>query len=220
MRNLVATVLTTAALAGCVSVPKQAVSNSDVASWQGKTVALTERPRAGMVAMTAGKGAFGVFGVAAAVQSGKSIVKEDGIEDPAREVGHALLQVAEQRYGVVPAATGLVETDSTDIAALAAAAHGADLLIDVQSLGESINYFPTNWSHYWVGSGLVVRVIDVHRGVVLGGGMCHRDTRKDSSPPTRTELMGDQGKLLKTILGAQWDSCEGELAQKALPAKS
>jgi hypothetical protein len=65
-----------------------------------------------------------------------------------------------------------------------------------------------------------VRVIDVHRGVVLGGGMCHRDSRKESSPPTRSELLANQGQLLKTFLGAQWSSCQDELAKKALPAKS
>jgi len=219
MRRVVAIMLAGAMLSGCVSVPKQAVSDQAVAGWQGRSIAVTERPREAMVAMTAGKAAFGLIGAAAAVESGKSIVTENGIKDPAPEVARALVQVAQQRYGVVPAAIGPVKTNSTDIAAVAAAAHGADLLIDVQSLGESINYFPTNWSHYWVSSGLVLRVIDVRRGVVLGGGMCHRDSRHDSSPPTRDDLLAAHGELLKQMLGVQWDSCRDELAQKFLPAK-
>lgn len=219
MRRVVSIMLAGAMLSGCISVPKQAVSDKAVAGWQGKTIAVTERSREALVAMTAGKAAFGVFGAAAAVDSGKSIVKEDAIKDPAREVSRSLVQIAEQRYGVVPAAIGPVQTDSDDIAALAAAAHGADLLIDVHSLGETINYFPLDWSHYWVGSGLVLRVIDVRRAVVLGGGMCHRDSRKESSPPTRSDLLADHGELLKDMLGLQWDSCRDELAQKFLPAK-
>lgn len=214
MRNTTATVVAALMAAGCVSVPKQAVSDKTVAGWHGKSVALTDRPRAGFVAMTAGKGAFAAIGAVAAINAGKTIVEENGIEDPAPHVGRDLLQLAQTRYGVVPSTLEPVKVDTGDAKLLAKAATGADLLLDVQSVGGQFTYFPTNWSHYWVSSGLVVRVIDVHTGEVLGGGACHRDTRNDASPPTKAELLANRAQLLKTILDTQRDSCRDELAEK------
>lgn len=218
MRNLIVVAIAAASISGCVSVPKQAVSEKAATGWSGKTIALTERPRAGFVAMTAGKGAFALIGAAAAIESGKTIVEENGIEDPAPHVSGELLQMAQARYGVVSASLPPVKVDTTDPKLLSKAANGADLLLDVQSLGASFNYFPTQWGHYWVTSGLVVRLIDVHTGEVLGGGACRRDSRKDPNPPTKDELLANKAELLKTILATQRDACRDELAPKLLPA--
>lgn len=228
MRNLMVAVLAASMMAGCISVPKQAVSDKAAGGWHGKSVALSDRPRPGFVATTAGKVAAGaLFGVVgaiasqnAALASGKTIVEENGIEDPAPRVSRELLQIAQTRYGVVPATLTPVKVDTTDAKQLAKAASGADLLLDVQSLGAQFNYFPTNWSHYWVSSGLVLRVIDVRTGDVLGGGMCHRDSRKETNPPTKDDLLANKAELLKEILATQRDSCRDELAQKFLPAQS
>ena len=220
MRNFIVATIAASVAMGCVSVPKQAVSDKAAAGWRGKTVVLTERPRAGFVAMTAGKGAFALIGAAAAIESGKTIVEENGIEDPAPHVGVEFLHMAEARYGVVPSTLASVKIDTTDPKQLSKAASGADLLLDVQSLGANFNYFPTQWGHYWVGSGLVVRVIDVHTGQVLGGGSCHRDTRKDANPPTKDDLLANKAELLKTILATQRDSCRDELASKLLPTQT
>ncbi len=219
MRNLTMAMLAASMMAGCVSVPKQAVSEKAAGNWHGKSVVLSDRPRAGFVAMTAGKGAFALIGAAAAIESGKTIVEENGIEDPAPVVAHELLKLAQARYGVVAASLGPVKVDTTDVKQLAKAAGGADLLLDVQSLGAQFSYFPTQWGHYWVGSGLVLRVIDVHTGEVLGGGSCHRDSRKEDNPPTKDDLLANKAELLKEILATQRDSCRDELAQKFLPAQ-
>lgn len=220
MRNFMVAALAASMVIGCVSVPKQAVSDKAAAGWKGKAVVLTERPRAGFVAMTAGKGAFAMVGAFAAIEAGKEIVDENGIEDPAPQVGVEFLHMAQTRYGIVPSSLAPVKVDTTDPKLLSKAASGSDLVLDVQSLGAQFNYFPTNWSHYWVGSGLVVRVIDVHTGQVLGGGACHRDTRKDANPPTKDDLLANKAELLKKILATQRDACRDELASKLLPAET
>jgi hypothetical protein len=220
MRYFTVAVLAASMVAGCVSVPKQAVSEKAANGWRGKSVVLSDRPRAGFVAMTAGKGAFALIGAAAAIESGKTIVEENGIEDPAPVVSRDLLKLAQTRYGVLAATLAPVKVDTTDVKQLAKAASGADLLLDVQSLGANFNYFPTQWGHYWVGSGLVLRVIDVRTGQVLGGGSCHRDSRKEDNPPTKDDLLANKAQLLKQILATQRDSCRDELAQTFLPVQS
>ena len=203
-------------LPGCISVPKATATDTVTSSWSGKSVVLTERPRAAFVAMTAGKAAFALVGAVAAIDAGKRLVTENDIEDPAPRVARELLAIAHTQYGVVPANSPAAKVDTTDVKQLAHAGSGADLVIDVQSLGEAFNYFSTDWSHYWVSSGLIVRVVDVRTGEVLAGGSCRRNSHNEPNPPSKDELLANQAERLKSILSAQRDACRDELAKSLL----
>lgn len=202
------------ALSGCVSQKTSGVDTS--IHFQGKTVALTARPRAAFVAATAGKAAFAVLGALAMEESGKTIVAENGIEDPATTVGRDLLAAAESHYGVVAAPVEPVPIDTTDTAQLAHAAKGADFLLDVQSYGQAFNYFATDWSHYWVSTIINVRLIDVPNAKLIAEGHCAADTRNDASPPTRAELLADKAARLKAMLNAQTAQCTSRFKRDVL----
>jgi len=202
------------ALSGCVSQRTSGVDES--IHFQGKTVALTARPRAAFVAATAGKAMFAVLGAVAMEESGKTIVAENGIEDPATTVSRALLAAAESHYGIVTAPMGPVPIDTTDISQLARAAKGADFLLDVQSYGQSFNAFPTDWSHYWVSSIINVRLIDVPKAKLIAEGHCAVDTLNDASHPTRAELLADKAARLKAILDAQSAQCASKFKREVL----
>jgi len=122
-------------LAGCVSTRNASLSADHTKVLQGKTIALSTRPRADFVAMTAGKAAFALVGAVAMIEAGNAIVKNNGIDDPTTLLGQSLLSEAEVRYGVVTATPPSVAIDTTDLAKMAHTAGNADLLLDVQSLG-------------------------------------------------------------------------------------
>ena len=203
-------------LAGCVSTRNVTVSNERTKDWQGKTIAVTTRPRADFVAMTAGKAAFALVGAVAMIEAGKTIVNENEVDDPAPVLAQSLIKVAETHYGVMPAMNASVPIDTTDVPKLAHAASGADLLLDVQSMGNQFRYFPTDWSHYAVDSAFKVRLIDVHAGSLLAEGFCRQTTQKDPSPPTKSELLADKAARLKSILATQRDACLQELTRDVL----
>ena len=193
---------------GCVSVPPtKHIDNDGAAALRGKTVASTTRPRADFVAMTAGKATFALVGALAMISAGNAIVKENGIEDPVPHMAQELLKDAQERYGLVTAANPLVTIDTHDIAKMAHAASGADLLIDVEPLGSSFNYQPLDWTHYSVMSRYLVRVIDVRQAKLMANGSCFETTQKDKTLPTRDELLADKAARLKAILEAQRDHC-------------
>ena len=106
--------------------------------------------------------------------------------------------------------------DTTDLNKLAHAAKGADLLLDVQSLGSQFRYFPTDWSHYAVDSSFKVRLIDVHSGLLIAEGFCRQTTQKDPSPPTKDELLADGAARLKSILVSQREACSEQLKKNVL----
>jgi hypothetical protein len=168
------------------------------------------------MAETAGKAAFGLFGVAAMEENGKTIVAQNGIADSATTVSQDLLAAAQRRYSVVPASMAPIPIDTTDISQLAHAAKGADFLLDVQSYGQSFMYFPTDWSHYWVSTVINVRIIDVPQAKLIAEGHCAENTRNEPSPPTRDELLADKAVRLRTILDAQSAQCASKFRREVL----
>jgi hypothetical protein len=211
---MVACALAVVMLGGCVSTKTTAVDDSS--RLHGKTVALTSRPRAAFLASTAGKAAFGLLGVAAMQKAGSTLVTEDQLADPAVEVSQALLSAAEKAYGVVPAPVGPVSIDTTDVAALARAAKGADYLLDVQSYGQQFAYYPSDWSHYWVAININVRVIDVPGARLIAEGHCAPNSRDQPDPPNYDTLVGDHGARLKAMLDAQRDQCIAQFKKQVL----
>ena len=89
-------------IAGCVSVPPATqMGGGSSSAWQGKTLALTSRSRESLLAVTAGKAAFALVGVAAMVEAGNKIVKDNEIEDPVPHLAADLADAAVSKYSVV-----------------------------------------------------------------------------------------------------------------------
>jgi hypothetical protein len=208
-----------AVLAGCVSQRTTAVS--DTTGWRGKTVAVTARPPAGFAAMTGGKAlllGFGPIGGAIAgagmASAGKSIITENGIEDPAPRLDQDLLKVAGVQYGAVAASIAPVSVDTTDVGKLAQAAVGADLLLDVQCYDRGMML--RGLHHYDVHSSINVRVIDVHAAKLLAEGHCRQTTDKEPNPPTYDELLAEKAARLKAILDTQREACSTKFSTEVL----
>ncbi len=198
-------------LAGCVSTRNSPLSADRTQALRGKTIVVSDRPRADFVAMTAGKAAFALVGAVAMIEAGNAIVKDNGIDDPTILLSQNLTSEAEVRYGAVAATPSSVAIDTTDLAKMAHAASNADLLLDVQSLGSQFRYFPTDWSHYAVDSAFKVRLLDVRSASLIAEGFCRQTTQKDPSPPTKDELLADHAARLKSILATQRDACLQQL---------
>src|SRR5882762_6113505 len=116
------------ALSGCVSTKTVAVDHNVLAGFRGATIVASQREKPTFVANTAGKMMFGLVGAAAAIGSGKDIIRENDVPDPAVYISQALLAdlVRDQVLSVKVAAA----TNTTDVAQLAKQYSGADLLID------------------------------------------------------------------------------------------
>lgn len=174
--------------------------------WTGKTVAVTARPPARFMAYSRAMLSLGLLGIAAAAADGKQIRDHNAIENPAPQVTQVLLAAAQQHYGVSAAAPAPMSVASEDAAAGARAAHGADLVFDVEPTGGSLQPLLRQSGRYFVTSDLRFRVIDVPTGRVIGDATRVRTTQHPELP-TRDELLAERGARLKAILGAQRDFC-------------
>jgi hypothetical protein len=165
--------------------------------------------------MTAGKALFSVFGVAAAVEAGKTIIEENGIEDPAPHLARDLLATGQQKYGIVPATIPPVKVDTGDVAQLAKAAHGADLLLDVQNLGVGWLYGAADWVHYRVSTSYKLRIVDVSRAALIGEGFCQQRQSQEEAK-SKDELLADHAALLKQVIADQRDACRDAFEKQVL----
>src|SRR5258708_14328233 len=87
-------------LGGCVSTRNATVGEERTHEWRGKSVALTVRPRADFVAMTAGKAAFALIGAVAMIKAGKAIVAKNGVEAQAPTLATDPMCTALPHYSV------------------------------------------------------------------------------------------------------------------------
>jgi hypothetical protein len=109
-----------------------------------------------------------------------------------------------------------VHIDTTDISKLAEAAHGADILFDVQGVGVQFRYLPLNFGKYVVDSSFKFRIVDVNARKMIAEGFCAQSTKDDPNPPSHDELLADKAARLKAILVAQREQCTNQFATQVL----
>jgi len=202
------------ALSGCVSTKTVAVDHNVLAGFRGATIVVSQREKPTFAANTAGKAMFGLVGAAAAISSGKEIIRENDVADPAVYISQALLTdlVRDQGLSVKDGAA----TNTVDVAQLAKQYSGADLLIDVQTINWSYWYFPTNWSHYRVIYSAKLRLIDTKHAKLIADSFCARVPEETPDAPTREELLDNHAAGLKKQLAIAADFCVQEFRTKAL----
>jgi hypothetical protein len=203
------------ALTGCVSVQHQPISQESLAKLDGKSVTTSRYAPPDFVAFTAGKAAFAVIGAIAAISEGNSIVKENGIEDPAQLVSDSLIKKLATAKSIT-AVPGQGVQASDDVAGIVAANPGAQYILDYKSLGWMFNYYPTDWSHYRVSYSGRLRLIDAATKTVVAESACRSVQGDDKNPPTKDQLLENKAELLKAHLAKAGAACVDVLARDVL----
>jgi hypothetical protein len=174
------------------------------ATLAGKTLTITRRrEKPSFMAMTAGKATFAMLGAGAMAVEGNRIVRENGIADPADTVESILVPALTKQYGIkLTSESGHSIAPGNDLKQILAVAPGADLILDIRSIGWNFAYYPTHWGTYWVGYGVEVQLLDTKAGTVLANVPCSANTQKNAAAPSKEALVGDGAQLLKDTLAS------------------
>lgn len=195
------------AATGCTSVQMVKAPQSELASLKGKKLTVITYTKADFTAFTAGKATFGLLGAAAMVHAGNKLVAEDHIADPAITIADEV----SAHYQAILASSQVSRIDNfaNDApSALAQAAGGKGLVLDVRTLNWMFNYFPASWSHYHVTYGSRMRLIDASTGRVISQVPCSYATdNKAATAPTYDQLTANGGTLLKSKLAEATAAC-------------
>jgi hypothetical protein len=201
-------VLTLSGIATPAATPPPESAAELAKTWQGKSVALSAQPIGRFMAWTRTNIALGMLGgAAAAAAEGNHLVTNNGIDNQAPRIARALLDLARKHFGVVAAPLTPLSLAAPDVAAVARAARGADLVFDVQPLRESLEPFMAKGGEYFVTSDVRFRIVEVGSGRVLAEKTCVRTTQVDPVLPSREEWLANHAERLKAALAKQGDSC-------------
>ena len=215
MFKRIAVIAAVVLVTGCTTIKHVPLSQEASTQLQGSTVALTIYPTADFAAFTAGKAAFAVVGAVAMISEGNSIVKENGIQDPAVGISQKLAEKLVAVRGVTIVPTQSVAAND-EPQTLAATYVGAKLLLDVKTLNWMFNYYPSDWSHYKVTYSARVRLIDTASRMAVAETMCQTVQGDDSNPPTKDQLLQNNATLLKEYLNKGVTACVEVLAKDLL----
>lgn len=218
MRNILLILL----LTGLTATPSWAraklipLPEATAAALAGKTLAITRRgEKPSFIAATAGKATFALLGVGAMVAEGNRIVRDNSIADPADTLETELVPALVKQYGVkLTPESGHVITPGNDLKQIIAAAPGADLILDIRSIGWNFNYYPTHWGTYWVGYGVQVQLIDTKSSTVVSNMPCGNNTMKNAAAPSKEALLENGAQLLKDVLASSSWTCTLLLAKE------
>jgi hypothetical protein len=205
-----------ALLTGCVSTKTVPLQKDTISSYQGRTIAVSSRERPAFAAMTAGKAMFGAIGGAAMVMAGNKIVEENEVQDPAQIISQKLLETFSTGHSLKLVSTDGVIAKGMKVDDLSKQYSGADILLDVQTTGWNLAYFPTDWNSYRVIYAAKLRIIDTHKSKVLAEGFCSRVPEKTDSAPSYDQLLENKADRLKQELALAAEFCVNEFRSKVL----
>jgi hypothetical protein len=195
-------------LTGCVSTKNVKADLAGLQAGGVRSVATTLREKPTFMAMTAGKAAIGgLIGAAAMAASGNSIVRENEVADPATYIADQLANDLAMRLGAQKRPSSTTVTKAVKPGELATVYGEGDLLLDVQTIGWSFGYFPTDWNNYRVMYSAKLRVIDTRTRKMVAEGFCARVPEKNAEAPSHDQLLADKAARLKGELRIAADYC-------------
>lgn len=202
----------TLVLAGCAQLPPvQPLTAERAIRLQGQSIAAIKAETPDFAAMTAAKGGFGLIGALAAISEGNTLVKANGIEDPAVRISAALKAYLADKYRLDTKPAPAEAVDDS-IEQVTGAVSSADIALDVRTLGWRFGYFPANWGTYYVAYGARARLVDVKTKTVIAESTCATPRpEKTEKSPDYAALVDDGARGLKQELAVIADRCIGEL---------
>ena len=215
---------------GCAGAIR--MSTADAKALRGSRMQAVHYMPPAFMAMTPGRAAAGgaiggvvggIATVAMGQSAGKALVRGMLIDDPAAAVKARLARKLAESWGI----SGVAQIDAPrktsmrDLDTLAAAAGGADVVLDVRTLGWGFVYFPFNWSHYRVRYAVEARLIRVsEKRIVARARVSYVEKYDDTSKaPLYDELLANNAVLLRAKLAAAAEHCAEKLLPALLPAK-
>jgi len=207
MKRILMVVLAVLPLAATAAKKPIPLPEAAGAAMSGKTVVVTRHEKPSFVAFTPGKAMFAMIGAAAMISAGNKIVRENEVTDPTDIIESELVPAVARHYGftVKPGPAPVIAANKPkDI--LAAQADG-DYVLDLQSTGWQLAYYPVPVGRYWTSYAVRVQLVERATGKVLSDASCLANNHKHATPPTYDALLADKAQLLKDAQASHGWSC-------------
>jgi hypothetical protein len=201
---------------GCATVNKNELTADEALTLKGKSVVASKyNELPDFAAQTAANVQFGLLGLASAISSGNSMIKNNKIEDPAISISKKISDGLNVNQNMKVIQSGdFVSAKVTDDELIKTYGN-SDYILDVKTTGWSSIYFPTDWDNYRVMYTAQARLIDVKsKQVVIEETCTHVPDYKDTNTaPNYISL--ENGSGLKESLSKSIDYCVNQIQSMA-----
>lgn len=220
MRKFAVAVALAAVVSGCQTA--KVALNDNVTRLEGKSVVAVKRPDAPFYQKTMGSsmaivGIGGIIGasVGAALEaSGGSEMKEAAsLVDPANGLADALTAALVAKYGM-QRVDPRPPTRTTRLDILMKEHKGADFMVDVRTVNWSVA--PTSFQQYSLVYVAEFKLLEAGSKKPVAQALCQSGHGNTAKPPTREELLANEGALLREYTASAANRCLAEWSEQLL----
>ena len=201
---------------GCATVKKDELTTDEASTLKNKSVVASrynELPD--FAAQTAANVQFGLLGLASAISSGNSMIKNNKIEDPAISIANKIADglKANQNMKVVQSTDSVSAKASNDD--LIKTYGTSDYILDVKTTAWSSIYFPTDWDNYRVFYTAQARLIDVKSNQIIIEETCTHAPEYTDTNTAPSYISLENGSGLKESLNKSIEYCVNQIQSMA-----
>ena len=209
--------LATAFLVSCANVPVVKLGNNSSVSLNGKTLVVVTHKPGPFVAVTAGKGAFGLLGAAAMYSAGRAQVIKFGIIDPAIKIRSTLVDGLKTKYNLNVKQNNSAPLENRSFSSiLRTYKDKADLILDYRTFEMGYYYYPTKWGRYRVRYIGKLQLINSKSKKVIASSSCISIHGDKNNPPKKNQLLANNASMIKAFLAKATTRCSQILKTEIL----
>lgn len=196
-----------------IGLASMALASANAAFAQ-ETIAYGSGPAPSYVDMTPAKAGLigGMLGAVVMLESGKNLIRKNGVADPAVALASGVARDLADRRGAVLAEQPIATDGRFKAKPLAAAAPGARYFVVVNTTAWSHMYRPLHWNSYVVGYSAKMAVVDVQAGKIVLEDGCGWGTGK-AEGISRDDLVKDGAALLKDKMALATAHCQTQFSR-------
>ncbi|WP_454758338.1 hypothetical protein [Caulobacter segnis] len=179
-----------------------------------ETIAYGSGPAPSYLDMTPAKAGLigGMLGAVVMLESGKTLIRKNGVADPAVALASGVARDLADRRGAVLSEQPIATEGRFKAKPLAAAAPGARYVVAVNTTAWSHMYRPLHWNSYVVGYSAKMVVVDVQAGKAVLEDGCGWGTGK-AEGISRDDLVKDGAALLKDKMALATAHCLAQFSR-------
>ncbi len=175
---------------------------------QQRTITISQRQQPVFIASTPAKAMFGMVGVASQLSSGRKLVEQNQIADPAIDVAKSLLSILVAQHNMhITKSPRARPVKTNDVKRIAEQYASVDYVVDLQTSEWSVAYYPDNFNRYRVSYHARFTLIDTAKKQAVARGHCTYDPERTDNSPTYVQLTANGAALIRTELEAAAEFC-------------
>lgn len=206
---------------GCASINQMPLEKDSLLGL-GKEVVVVKRAMPDFKAVQSVMAAalFGPLGTLASspsqYEAGNSLIKQNGISDPAYGISDVLARSMETKYQVRYKGVGSAVVNSDEVSSIANAYKDTPLALDVKTTYWAFAPLPFDFGKYRVVYQARLRLVDTKNTKVIAEGTCSSVPEKTDVAPTYEQLVADGASRIKSELEKASQYCALDFSSKYL----